>query len=156
MITTVRGEFTAISGSLQIDATQPETGHVEAIIDVNSVHTGQPDRDTHLKAADFFDAATYPTITFVSKSITRTGDEEATIVGDLTLHGVTKEVTLKAEGSLQEIKDPYGNLKLGFTAQTKIKRSDFGLTFNIPLEAGGVAISNDVSIILDTQFARNS
>jgi polyisoprenoid-binding protein YceI len=154
-IATVRGEFTALTGSLQIDPTAPESAHVEATIDVNSIRTGQPDRDTHLKAAEFFDVATYPTITFSSTSVTKDGDDEATIVGNLTLHGVTKEVTIKVEGGLEEVKDPWGNLKLGFSGQTKIKRSDFGLIWNATLEGGGLLIGDVITINLDVQFAKS-
>ena len=156
MISTVRGEFTALTGSLQLDPARLDASHVDATIDVNSIHTGQPDRDTHLKSADFFDAATYPTITFVSKTTTKVSDEEATVTGDLTVHGVTKEVSLKVEGGLQEVKDPWGNLRLGFSAQTKIKRSDFGLVWNAALETGGVMVGDDITITLDVQFVKQS
>jgi polyisoprenoid-binding protein YceI len=115
-----------------------------------------PDRDIHLKSADFFDAATFPTITFVSKSVTKSADDEAAVVGDLTMKGVTKEVTLKAVGGLQEVKDPWGNMRLAFEGQTKIKRSDFGLTWNAALETGGVVVGDDINIALDVQFVKSA
>jgi polyisoprenoid-binding protein YceI len=156
MISTVRGEFAAVTGSLTIDADNHNASHVETSIDVNSIHTGQPDRDTHLKSTDFFDAATFPTIEFKSTSVFKTTDDEATVNGDLTMHGVTREVALKVEGELNEVKDPWGNLRLGFTAQTKIKRSEFGLTWNAALEAGGVMVGDDITITLDVQFVKSA
>jgi len=155
-IATVRGEFTSLSGSLELDPTDIGKSHLEATIDVTSIRTGQPDRDTHLASPDFFDAATHPTIKFVSTSITKESDEEATVVGDLTIHGVTKPVTLKVEGSLSETKDPWGNLKIGFTATTKIKRSEYGLVWNATLETGGLLVGEDVSITIDVQFAKKA
>ncbi len=154
MIATVRGDFSKLSGSMQFDPTNYEATKVDATIDVDSIHTGQPDRDTHLKSADFLDAANFPTIIFVSTGVTKLGDENAELKGDLTIHGVTKEVVLKVEGSMAEAKDPYGNIRLGFTADTKIKRSDFGLTWNAVLEAGGVMVGDDITVTLDVQFIR--
>lgn len=156
MISHVRGDFSGLSGTLQFDPQNPEASRVEVNIDVNTINTGQPDRDAHLKSADFLDAAQFPTIRFVSTAARKTTDEEGTLTGDLTIHGVTKSVTLKVEGSLQEAKDPWGNMRLGFTAETKIKRSDFGLTYNAALETGGILIGDDVAITLDVQFVRQS
>ena len=156
MISTVRGEFTSIAGSLLLDNADVAGSSVDASIDVSSIHTGQPDRDGHLKSADFFDVATYPKITFKSKSISKTGDEDAVVVGDLTMHGVTKEVTLKVEGSLSEIKDPMGYIRIGFTAETKVNRKDYGLVYNAALEAGGVALGEEVKITLDVEFVKSA
>jgi polyisoprenoid-binding protein YceI len=154
MISRVHGEFTGLSGTLEFDPAAHEAAKVVVDLDVASVSTHQADRDTHLKSADFFDVAQYPQITFVSTGVSKLGDEEATITGDLTIHGVSKPVTLHVEGSPVEIKDPWGNLRLGFTGKTKIKRSDFGLTYNAALETGGVLIGDDIEITLDVQFVR--
>jgi len=154
MISRVHGEFTGLSGTLEFDPASPETAKTSVEIDVSTVSTHQADRDAHLKSADFFDVAQYPKLTFVSTSVSKLGDEEATITGDLTIHGVTKSVTLQVEGASVEVKDPWGNLRLGFTAKTKIKRSDYGLTYNAALETGGVLIGDDIEITLDVQFVR--
>src|SRR3569833_1548079 len=126
MISRVHGEFTGLSGTLEVDPATPATGKVSGEIDAASVTTHQPDRDNHLKGADFFDAEKYQKITFVSTSASPDG-EEGTLTGDLTMHGVTKSVTLQVEGATVEVKDPWGNYRLGYTAKTKIKRSEFGL-----------------------------
>jgi polyisoprenoid-binding protein YceI len=154
MISRVHGEFTTLSGTLEFDPAAPGSAKVSVEIDAASVTTHQPDRDGHLKSAEFFDTAQYPKLTFVSTGVVKSGDEEGTLTGDLTLHGVTKTVTLQVEGSTQEVKDPWGNLRLGFTAKTKIKRGDFGLTYNSALETGGVLIGDDIEITLDVQFVR--
>jgi polyisoprenoid-binding protein YceI len=154
MISRVHGEFTNLSGSLKFNPVKNEESQVDVEIDVSSINTNQGDRDNHLKSADFFDTATYPKITFTSTNTVKTGAEEGTLTGDLTIHGVTKPVTLHVEGSGQEIKDPWGNWRLGFTARTKIKRSEFGLTYNAALETGGVLVGDDVEITIDAQFVR--
>jgi polyisoprenoid-binding protein YceI len=154
MISRVHGEFSSMSGSLRFNPNDQTASSVDVEIDVASVTTNQSDRDNHLKSGDFFDVAKFPKITFVSTNAVKTGDEEGTLTGDLTIHGVTKPVTLQVEGSSQEVKDPWGNWRLGFTARTKIKRSDFGLTYNATLEAGGVLIGDDIEVTLDVQFVR--
>ena len=153
-ISHVRGEFTGLTGTLTIDPSDPTNSQVSVTIDTSTVNTRTPDRDTHLKSADFFDVANYPTITFVSTSISKTTDEEGIVTGDLTIHGVTKSVTLDVEGSLTDSKDPWGNWRLGFTGKTKIKRSEFGLTYNAVLETGGLVISDAVELTVDVQFVR--
>lgn len=154
MISRVHGEFTTLSGSLQFNPDTHEESKVDVEIDAASITTHQADRDAHLKTADFLDTAQFPKITFVSTGVTKSSADEGTLTGDLTLHGVTKTVTLKVEGATQDTKDPWGNLRLGFTAQTRIKRSEFGLTYNAALEAGGVLVGDDVDITLDVQFVR--
>ena len=154
MISRVHGEFTGVTGTLEVDPAAPEGGKVSVEIDSSTITTHQADRDTHLKSGDFFDVATFPKVTFVSTAVSKSGDEEGTITGDLTLHGVTKSVTLQVEGGTTEVKDPWGNWRLGFTGKTKIKRSDFGLTYNAALETGGVLIGDDIDITLDVQFVR--
>lgn len=150
MISTVRGQFNVISGKLNIDKDRPENSWVEAEADVASIDTRNDGRDQHLRSPDFFDAPTYPTITFKSTKVESAGGDEYTVAGDLTMHGVTKPVVFKAE-YLGEGKDPWGNQKAGLAAQTKINRKDFGLNWNQSLESGGVLVSEDVKIDLDLQ-----
>ncbi len=154
MITNVRGGFKTVKGTVVYDAENPSASTVEATIDVNSIATLDEQRDGHLKSADFLDAEKYPTITFKSKKVERDGSDEAKITGDLTIHGVTKEVVLKVEGPTAEGKDPWGNIRIGASASTKIKRSDFGLTWNAVLETGGIMVGDDLKIELDVQMIK--
>jgi polyisoprenoid-binding protein YceI len=153
VVTKVHGAFEKLQGSFSYDAANPANSKVEATIDATSLTTRDAARDTHLKSADFFDVEKFPTIHFVSTSFSgNAGDLK--ILGNLTIHGVTKAVTLDLEGPSEEIKDPWGNLKIGVSATTKIKRKDFGLTWNAALEAGGVLVGEDVNIILDVQLLK--
>ena len=127
---------------------------IEAVIDASTISTSEAQRDEHLKSADFLDVAKYPNITFVSKSIKKTGPDTLKAVGDLTIHGVTLEVTLEIEGPTDEVKDPWGNTKAGASAKTTLSRKDFGLTWNQALETGGVLVGDDISITLDIQLTR--
>jgi polyisoprenoid-binding protein YceI len=156
MITNVRGEFTKVSGTVTFDPDNPGASQVEATIDVASLHTREEQRDAHLKSADFFDVAKFPEIKFVSKSVERLGDGEHSVKGDLTIHGVTKEVTFRVDGPTPEIKDPWGNTKAGATATAKINRKDFGLVWNVALETGGVLVGEQVSISLEVELARRA
>ena len=155
MISKVHGGFTKLSGNLQFSSDDPSKSSIEAIIDASSIDTRETKRDEHLKSADFFDVAKFPSITFKSKRIERTSSNEFQIFGNLSMHGATKEITLAVEGLDAEMKDPWGNLKLGASATTKIKRKDFGLTWNAALEAGGALVGDDVSITLDIQFVKD-
>lgn len=155
MIAKVHGGFEKISGTLVYDSQNPSNSKVEATIDAASINTREPQRDTHLKSADFFDVEKFPNLTFSSKRIEKDGDD-LKVTGDLTIHGVTKEVTLNVEGPSGELKDPWGNLKIGASASTKIKRKDFGLTWNAALEAGGFLVGDDVNITLEVQFVRKA
>ena len=154
MIAKVYGAFEKVSGKFIYDHSQPEKSSAEATIESASINTREPQRDGHLKSPDFFDVEKFPEITFKSKSITASADGELKLNGELTIKGVTKIVTLDVEGPSAEIKDPFGNLKVGISAITKIKRKDFGLTWNAALETGGVLVSDDVNIILDLQFVK--
>lgn len=154
MIATVRGQFSGLTGTLKYDPARPEIAEVDVTIDVNSITTNEPQRDTHLKNADFFDVEKYPTMTFRSRSVTDLQGGTGRVVGDLTMHGVTKEVVLDIDEASPEVKDPWGNMRVAFNAHTKIKRSDFGLTWNSVLESGGVMVSDDVNVTLDVQFTR--
>jgi polyisoprenoid-binding protein YceI len=154
MIATVRGQFSGLSGTLQYDPANSEASEVDVTIDVNTITTNEAQRDAHLKSADFFDVEKYPAITFQSKSVTDLKDGRGSVVGDLTMHGVTKEVLLDIDEISPEVKDPWGNLRVGFNAHTKIKRSEYGLHWNSTLETGGVMVSDDVNVTLDVQFTR--
>ncbi|MBV2169632.1 MAG: YceI family protein [Bdellovibrio sp.] len=153
MIAKVHGGFEKVSGTLHYDPSDITKASIEASIDATSINTREAQRDGHLKSADFFDVEKYPTLNFKSKKVEKDG-EDLKVTGDLTIHGVTKEVVLAVEGPTAEMKDPYGNIKIGISATTKIKRKDFGLTWNAALEAGGVLVGDDVAISLDIQFAK--
>jgi polyisoprenoid-binding protein YceI len=153
MVSNVRGEFSKLSGTIQLDPASPTTASVAASIDTTSINTRDPQRDGHLKSADFLDVEKFPTITFQSKSVTP-HEGGATVTGDLTIHGVTHPVTLDVEGSTDEIKDPWGNQRIGLSASTKLSRKEFGLTWNAALEAGGVMIGDEVKITLDVEAVR--
>jgi len=153
MIAKVHGTFEKVSGKLVFDKANPETSSAEATIEAASINTHEPQRDTHLRSVDFFDVENFPTLTFKSKTVTA-NEGELKVIGELTIKGIAKQVTLEVEGPTDELKDPYGNLKIGLSATTKIKRKDFGLTWNAALEAGGVLIGDEVAITLDLQFAK--
>jgi polyisoprenoid-binding protein YceI len=146
MITNVRGGFSRVDGTVVYDPDNPAASSVEATIDANSIKTMDEQRDAHLKSADFLDTDKYPTITFKSKKIESAGEDEWKVTGDLTIHGATREVVLKVEGPTAEVKDPVGNTRVGASATTKIKRSDFGLTYNAILETGGIALGDELKI----------
>lgn len=155
MISNVRGEFQKVTGSARYDATSPDTTELEAAIDVASLSTREPQRDGHLKSADFFDVEKYPTMIFKSKSAARKGGDGLAVTGELTIHGVTREVTLEVSEIADEHKDPWGNQRVGATATTKVKRSDFGMTWNNLIEAGGVLVGDEVKIQLDVSLTKN-
>ena len=154
MIATVRGEFRKVTGTLNMDEKDISKSSVEAVIDTTTIDTREERRDNHLKSADFFDVAKFPTITFKSKSVTRQAEGKFKVAGDLTLHGVTKPVILDVEGLTNQVKDQRGNIKTGALATTKINRSDFGLTWNRAVETGGVVVSDEVGIIIDLELVK--
>jgi polyisoprenoid-binding protein YceI len=151
MITTVKGRFTDVQGTVVLDEATPSASTADITVQVASIDTREPQRDAHLKSADFFEAETFPTLTFRSTAVRNWDADGFTLIGDLTIHGVAREVALdvKNEG---RAKDPWGGERTGFTATTKIKRSEFGLTWNQLLETGGLAVSDDVKISLDVQL----
>jgi polyisoprenoid-binding protein YceI len=155
MISNVRGEFQKLSGAASYDPARPAATTLRATIDVASINTREPQRDAHLKSADFFDVEKYPTITFVSKRALAKADGDLEIVGDLTIHGTTREVTLAVGDIAPEHKDPWGNARIGATATARIKRSDFGMTWNAALEAGGVLVGDEVKIQLEVELVRD-
>ncbi len=154
MVSNVRGHFSKVTGTVVFDASAPQNSKVEAHIDATTIHTREEQRDAHLKSADFLDVAKFPEIAFVSKKVAG-GKGEWKVTGDLTIHGVTKEVTLDVEGPAPEAKDPWGNVKSGFSATTKINRKDFGLVYNVALETGGLMVGDEVSITLDVELLRS-
>ncbi len=155
MITTVRGGFRNISGTVEFDPANPEQASVEAVIDTTSItSTGLQQRDDHLKSPDFLDIANYPTITFKSTKVEAyDGGSKAKITGDLTIKDVTRPVVLDAE-FLGTGNTPFGTTVAGFTATTKINREDFGLNWNMALEAGGWLVGKDVTITLDVEVVK--
>ena len=151
MISNVKGEFTKVTGQVRFDPARPENLSVEAAIDVSTINTREPDRDNHLKSADFLHAEQFPTITFKSKQAVKDA-HGLKLTGDLTIHGVTREVTLDVEGPTPPTKDPWGNTRVGASATTKINRKDFGLTWNQALETGGVVVGDEVKITIDVEL----
>ena len=147
MVTKVRGQFGAFTGTARIDEANPSDSKVDLSIDVTSVETGSADRDGHLKSGDFFDAETYPTITFTSTKVERDGDDW-NVTGDLTIKDVTKPVTIEFEQTGSAV-DPFGNTRVGFEGETTINRKDWGLTWNAALETGGVLVSDKVTLEFD-------
>jgi polyisoprenoid-binding protein YceI len=154
MLSNVRGTFSGIKGTVVYDPADPAATHVDAAVDAATISTGDPKRDEHLKSADFLDVAKYPAITFRSKRTGKTGDAEFKVTGDLTIHGVTREVTLSVEDVSREAKDPWGGTRIGATAKTRIDRQQFGVTWNSPLESGGVVVGDEVKLEFDLEFTK--
>ena len=155
MISTVKGRFGVVEGTIRTDEATPAKADVSVTIEAASIDTREAQRDAHLKSADFFDVETFPTLTFTGGRIAAVSGDRFTLTGDLTIHGVTREVTLDvtAEG---RGKDPWGGERAGFSAHTRIKRSDFGLTWNQLLETGGFAVGDEVKITLDVELVKSS
>lgn len=145
MVTKVRGAFNEVSGSGYLDAEDPSKTHVEVTIKAASIDTRNPDRDNHLRSNDFLAMEEYPEITFKSTSVQKTDDATYKVTGDLTIRGVTKPVTIDFEFTGSAV-DPWGNLRVGFEGQTTINRKDWGVNWNAALEAGGVLVSEKVTL----------
>lgn len=154
MISNVRGEFGKVSGTVLFDSQHPEASEITAEIDANSINTREPDRDAHLKSADFLDVTKYPTIRYHSRKVAATGQGTYRVTGDLTIHGVSREVVLKVNGLTPENKDPWGLMRRGAEATTKISRKDFGLTWNKALETGGVMVGDEVEITIEVELVK--
>jgi polyisoprenoid-binding protein YceI len=155
MITNVRGTLGPVTGTLEVDDTNLANSHVHAEIDVTQLNTNNEDRDKHLRSADFFDVATYPTITFDSTEILPLRHDTYCLVGQLTVHGVTRSVDLNMEFEGRGT-DPWGNPRLGFSASTTINRKDFGLAWNVALESGGVLVGDEVKISISISAVKGS
>jgi polyisoprenoid-binding protein YceI len=154
MVSKVHGRFSTWSGSLELDDEDLTKSRLDVTIDAASVDTKEDKRDEHLRSADFFDVATYPTLAFKSTNITRDGDDYR-VEGNLTIHGVTRAVTLKVEGG-DQVKDPWGNTRTGFSAKTSINRKDFGLHWNVALEAGGFVVGDKIEITLEIEAIKKA
>jgi polyisoprenoid-binding protein YceI len=150
MVSTVKGRFGQYSGVLDLDEPNPHDSKVDVTIQTGSIDTHDPNRDAHLRSADFFDAEKYPTITFKSTTVEKLSDEEYRVTGDLTMHGVTREVPLQVtlEG---QTKDMQGKRRAGFSIRTAVNRKDFGLNWNVALEAGGVLVGEKVNINIEAE-----
>ena len=156
-VSNVRGEFDKVSGSITLDEKDITKSTVQATIDATTINTREPKRDEHLKSADFFDVAKFPTIEFKSTKVEKAGsNEKLKVHGNLTMHGVTKPVVLDVEFPATEVKDPWGNSKRGATATTTVDRKDFGLNWNKALEAGGLLVGDDVKITIDLELNKKA
>jgi polyisoprenoid-binding protein YceI len=153
MITTVKGRFTGVVGTVQIDDANPANSSVDVRIDVNTIDTREAQRDAHLRSADFLDAEKFPQLTFTSTRIAERKGDAFKLVGNLTIHGVTREVVLDVTDEGRG-KDPWGGERAGFSATTKINRKDYGLTWNQALETGGVLVGDEVKIHLELQLVK--
>jgi polyisoprenoid-binding protein YceI len=155
VVANVKGEFAGPVGTATFDPKDPTTLRVEATIDARTINTRNSDRDKDLRSDLFFDVNKYPRITFKSRSVTVDGPGKLKVLGDLTIKGVTKPVTLDVEGPTQEIKDIWGSRRIGATATTSINRRDFNLVYNRLLEGGGAVVGDQVSITLDIELTKN-
>lgn len=154
MITNVKGQFPAIRGTITLDENDVTNSRVESSIQADSINTREADRDTHLKSADFLHVEKFPSLTFASTHITRAGDGELEVEGDLTIRGVTRKVVFDVEGPTPPGKDPWGNIRIGLSATTKINRKDFGLIWNAALDTGGILVGDEVTITLDVEAVK--
>ena len=154
MVSNVRGEFRSVAGTVVIDEVDVTRSTVDVTIDATSIDTHDEKRDQHLRSADFFDVATYPTLTFKSKRVQAGKGGGLFVTGDLSLHGVTREVTLDVEPLSPEVSDPWGNIKRGASARTRLNRKDFGLVWNATLDGGGVLVGEEVSVTIEVELGR--
>jgi polyisoprenoid-binding protein YceI len=154
MISTVKGRFGEVSGKVVADDADPSRAQIEATINVASIDTREAQRDAHLRSADFFDAENFPTLTFRGTRVEKAGDG-LKVTGDLTIRGTTREVVLDVT-SEGRVKDPWGGERAGYSATTKIKRSDFGLTWNMALETGGVVVGDEIKIALEVELVKQA
>ena len=156
MVSTVRGEFTRLSGTVELDEKDVTRSSVEATIDATTIDTRNERRDNHLKSADFFDVANHPTITFKSTKLEKASDGRLKVAGDLTIRGVTRPVVLDVEALSPAVKDPQGNLRSGTSATTRINRKDFGVSWSANLDGGGLVVSDDVKITIDVELIKKT
>ncbi len=155
MIAKVKGSFNKFEASILANPTDLTTAEIDFTVDVSSIDTRNADRDNHLRSADFFDVEKNPTLTFKSTKIVKTDEDEYDVTGDVTLNGVTQEetfnITFEGQG-----KDPWGNEKAGFSGKGKVKRSDYGLTYNAALETGGVLIGDQITLTIEIEAAKEA
>ena len=155
-ISTVRGAFSSVNGSVNFDDKDVTKSTIDVIIDVNSVDTRQPDRDKDLKSDKFFDAANYPNITFKSTKVEQAGAGKLKVTGDLTIRGTTKSVVLDVDGPTAPVKDPWGNNRVAAAATTKVNRQDYGVKWNAKLDNGGVVVGDDIAITIDVEMIQQA
>jgi polyisoprenoid-binding protein YceI len=153
-VSNVKGEFGKASGVVTMDDKDITNLKVELTIDASSVNTGHAKRDEHLRGPDFFDVVKYPTLTFVSKKVMKMDPNRLKVIGDLTIRGVAREITVEVEGPTPEVKDPWGSFRRGATANTRINRKDFGMTWNKVLDTGGLLVSDEVDIYVEVELVR--
>ncbi len=154
VVSTASGKFTAFEGKIEGDPEDLTKSKISFSADIDSIHTGNEQRDGHLKSADFFDAANHPKLTFTSTSVEKIGDVDYKVTGELTLKGVTKPITITAEfGGIE--KSLYGQTVAGFEVTAKINRQDYGLTWSAVTEAGGLVVANDVKLIANIEFIKS-
>ena len=154
MISTVRGQFKGITGTVTWDDQDVSKSSVDVTIDANTVDTSEPMRDKDLKSDKFFDVSKYPTITFKSKKVEIASPGKFKITGDLTIHGITKEAVLDVEGPTPPVKDPWGNTRVAASATTKVNRQDYGVKWNANMDGGGVVVGDDVNITIDLEMTK--
>jgi polyisoprenoid-binding protein YceI len=152
-VSNVKGEFSKATGVVTMDDKDFSSLKVDLTIDTASVNTGHAKRDEHLRGPDFFDVTKYPTITFVSKKVIK-GDGKLKVIGDLTIHGLTREIAVDVEGPTPEVKDPWGSFRRGATGTTKINRRDFGITWNKVLDTGGLLVGEEVDIYVEVELVK--
>ena len=155
-LSTVRGAFSKLSGTMVRDDQDITNSSVEVTIDVNTVDTREPDRDKDLRSERFFDVAHFPTMTFKSKKVEQVAPGKLRVTGELTIRGTTREVTLEVDGPTAPVKDPWGNQRLAVTATTKINRQDYGVKWNAKLDNGGVVVGDEVNITLDVEMVQKT
>jgi polyisoprenoid-binding protein YceI len=155
MISTVKGRFAEVSGKVTADEADLSRAQVEVTINAASIDTRETQRDAHLRSADFFDAENFPALTFRSTRIEKASGDDLTVTGDLTIRGTTREVVLDVT-SEGRVKDPWGGERAGYSAKGKIKRSDFGLTWNMALETGGVVVGDEIKISIDVELVKQA
>jgi polyisoprenoid-binding protein YceI len=153
-ISTVRGGFSNVKGTVILDDADISKSSVDVTIDVSTVDTRTPDRDKDLKSDKFFDVAKYPTMTFKSTKVEQAGAGKLKVTGDLTIRGTTKSVVLDVDGPTAPVKDPWGNQRSAVTATTKINRQDFGVKWNATMDNGGVVVGDEVSITIDAEMVQ--
>jgi len=153
-VSNVKGNFTKAKGVVTLDDKDTTNLTVNITIDAGSMNTDHAKRDEHLRGPDFFDVAKYPNITFISKRVLKAGPNRLKVIGDLTIRGVTREITVDVEGPTPEVKDPWGNFRRGATATAKIDRKDFGILWNKVLDTGGLVVGDEVNINLEVELIK--
>jgi polyisoprenoid-binding protein YceI len=154
MIATVRGQFKGVTGTVFWDDQDINNSTVDVTIDANTVDTGESKRDADLKSANFFDVKNYPTITFKSTRIEKISAGKMKVTGNLTIHGVTKQVVLDVEGPSGAVKDPWGNTRVALNASTTVNRLDYGVKWNAKMDSGGMVVGDDVNVNIDLEMTK--